>query len=312
MTVLLSGSHGLVGTALAADLAAGGVTVVRLVRDTAGRGAGEQGGGQPTTVGWDPRRGAVDHHALRRHGPYSAVVHLAGAGIGDRRWTPRRRQELVDSRVGPTRHLAGIVRALDPVPGVLVSASAVGYYGDRGDEVLTEESARGEGFLSDLCRDWEQAAATAAGDLRVVQLRSGVVLDARGGALAKQLPIFRLGLGGRLGDGRQYTSWISLADEVGVIRRAIDDDRLVGPLDATAPSPVTNAELTRALGRALHRPAVLPVPRAALAVALGAEMSRETVLASQRVLPARLAAVGHEFAHPDVDAALASALAAGG
>ncbi|MGH9093285.1 MAG: TIGR01777 family oxidoreductase, partial [Acidimicrobiales bacterium] len=261
------------------------------------------------TVAWDPAAGTVDRDALQRLGPFTAVVHLAGAGIGDRRWTGGRRRELVASRVGPTRLLAGVVAAMDPPPEVLVSASAVGFYGDRGDEELSEDSAGGTGFLADLCRDWELAAATVADRVRVVHLRSGIVLDAGGGALARQLPLFRLGLGGRLGSGRQYTSWITLEDEVAVVRRAVQDDRLAGPVNAVAPDPVTNAELARALGGALHRPALLPVPRPALELALGAGMAREMVLASQRVLPARLAAAGHGFAHPTIDLALAAVLA---
>lgn len=308
MRVLVSGSHGLIGGALVRSLEADGHQVVRLVREPAGPGAGPGG---PAVVPWDPGAGTVDRAALDRPGPFHGVVHLAGAGIGDRRWTADRRRALVASRVGPTRALAGVVASLDPPPGVLVSASAVGYYGDRGDEELTEESPGGTGFLADLCRDWERAAATAADRVRVVHLRSGIVLDAGGGALVRQLPLFRLGLGGRLGSGRQYTSWITLDDEVAVVRRAVDDHRLAGPVNAVSPHPVTNAELTRALGRALHRPALFPVPRPALDVVLGAGMAGEMVLASQRVLPARLADAGHRFAHPDLDGALAAVLAPG-
>lgn len=307
MNVLLSGSHGLIGSALATRLTAEGHDVVPLVRST-GTSAG---GSQAAAVPWDPPQGTVDRDALHRHGPYDAVVHLAGAGIGDHRWNAARRQEILASRVGSTRLLATLAAHLDPVPGVLVSASAVGWYGDRGDELLTEESAPGRGFLADLCRAWEAAAAPASGAMRVVYLRTGIVLARQGGALAKQLPLFRLGLGGRLGNGRQHMSWITLDDEVSVIRRALDDDRLVGPVNATAPSPVTNAEFTRALGRALRRPAVLAVPRPVLAAALGREMAHELLLAGQRAVPARLTAAGHAFAHPDIDRALASVLAPG-
>jgi len=310
VNVLISGSHGLIGSALAGSLSAEGHGIVKLVRGApAARARG--GDDRPAEVPWDPSRGTVDHEALDRHGPYAAVVHMAGAGIGDHRWTDARRQEIMESRVGPTRLLAEIAAHLDPVPGVLVSASAIGYYGDRGDEILTEESAPGEGFLADVCRAWEDATAPASDSMRVVHLRSGVVLTSRGGALAKQLPLFRLGLGGRLGSGRQYMSWITLDDEVSVIRRALEDDRLAGPLNATAPTPVTNAEFTRALGRALHRPALFAVPRQALAAVLGGEMSRELLLAGQRVQPARLIAVGHSFAHPGIDGALESVLAPG-
>jgi uncharacterized protein len=207
--------------------------------------------------------------------------------------------------VRPTRLLSETIAGLDPRPDVLVNASAVGYYGDRGDEELTEVSDAGSGFLSEVCRQWEAAAEPAsAGGVRVVFLRSGVVLSASGGALGRQLPLFRVGLGFRLGTGRQYTSWISLADEISVIGRSMTDARLSGPVNATAPEPVRNAELAAALAASLHRPAFLVVPRVALAVALGPELADE-LLASQRALPVRLQAVGHRFAHPDLGSALA-------
>lgn len=308
MKVLLSGSHGLIGRALATRLTAEGHGVVRLVREAPAAVAVD---GQ-RAVAWDPRNDWVDGDALDRHGPYEALVHLAGAGIGDRRWSAARRREILASRVGSTDLIARLAARLDPRPGVLVSASAVGYYGDRGDEVLTEESTPGEGFLADVCRAWESATAPADDALRVVRLRTGIVLALHGGALARQLPIFRLRLGGRLGSGRQYLSWITLDDHVSIVRRALDDDRLVGPVNATAPSPVTNAQFTRALGRALHRPAGLAVPRPALAAVVGAQRSRQLLLASQRALPGRLTAVGHRFAHPDIERALASVLTAVG
>ena len=215
MRVLLSGSHGLVGRALGATLASGGHTVVPLLRHPAPTGT--------PGVGWDPAGGTVDEAALAALGPYDAVVHLAGAGIGDRRWSAAYQREIRHSRAGPTRLLAGTAAGLHPVPAVFVSASAVGYYGDRGDEVLTEESGPGTGFLAEVCGDWEAATAPAEGATRVVRLRTGIVLDRRGGALARQLPLFRLGLGARLGGGHQYVSWITLADEVAVIVRAVDD-----------------------------------------------------------------------------------------
>ncbi|HLM96249.1 MAG TPA: TIGR01777 family oxidoreductase, partial [Acidimicrobiales bacterium] len=241
-----------------------------------------------------------------------AVVHLAGAGIGDKRWSATRRQEIVSSRVQSTALLARSLAELDRPPSVLVSASAVGVYGDRGDEELTEASGPGSGFLAELCRAWEDATgrATQAG-IRVVRLRSGVVLSAHGGALARQLPLFRLGVGGRLGSGRQWLSWISLADEVGAVLHALDEPSLEGPVNATAPTPVTNRDFTAALGRALHRPAVLAVPGFALRVALGSDLASEMVLAGQRVLPAKLSASGYEFSHADIDTALAALLASG-
>jgi hypothetical protein len=197
-------------------------------------------------------------------------------------------------------------------PAVMVSASAVGFYGDRGDEELTEDSQPGTGFLAEVCRAWEDATepAVAAG-VRVVRLRSGVVLSTRGGALARQLPLFRLGIGGRLGTGRQWLSWISLPDEVGVVLHALDEPALQGPVNAATPAPVTNRTFTRALGAALHRPAVLAVPGVALRIALGSDLATEMVLAGQRVVPARLTTTGYAFAHTDIDAALAALLAEG-
>ena len=332
MRALVTGSHGLIGRALATAMTEAGDEVVALVRspvppsgsglsappagvrwDDPGRGTAPTFRKSfprqpPAGVRWDPAAGPVDQAALEAAGPFDAVVHLAGAGIGDRRWTPRRRREIRDSRVLATRLLVGALRSLTRRPATLVSGSAVGYYGDRGDEVLDEDSAPGTGFLAEVCRDWEREATLIGEGVRVVLLRSGVVLSARGGALARQLPIFRAGLGGPLGDGRQYVPWITLADEVSVIRRAIGDDRLAGPLNSTAPQPVTNAELAVAIGRALHRPAVLRVPRAALEVALGAGLAREAILASQRAVPARLLVAGHVFAHPDAGTALAAVL----
>jgi len=297
--VLLSGSSGLIGRALTRSLTADDHVVVPLAR----------AGGSPESVPWDPGGAGLDHAALADRGPYDAVVHLAGAGIGDRRWSEVRRREIMGSRVAGTTEVARALVALDPRPAVLVSASAVGFYGDRGDEVLTEASGPGTGFLAEVCQAWEAAseAASAAG-VRVVTLRSGVVLAKQGGGLAKQLPLFRLGLGGRLGSGRQYLSWITLDDEVAVIRRAIEDASLSGPLNATAPEPVTNAEFTRALGRALRRPAVVWVPGPALELALGAGIARELLLAGQRAMPVALAAIGHRFGHPQIGGALRALL----
>ncbi len=199
--------------------------------------------------------------------------------------------------------------ALPSPPGVLVSGSAIGFYGDRGDEELTEDSPTGEGFLALVAREWEDAASPlAAAGARVTLVRTGIVLSAQGGALGRQLPAFRFGLGARLGSGRQYLSWISLDDEVSIIVRALTDPDLAGPINATAPSPVTNAEFTRALGRVLHRPAVLAVPGPVLRLALGRDMAQELLLGGQRVLPTRLQALGHHFEQPDLDVALAHLL----
>jgi hypothetical protein len=256
----------------------------------------------PDQISWDPPGGRLASDDLAG---VDAVVHLAGAGIGDRRWSEPRKRELVDSRVTSTQLLSGALAALPHPPAVLISGSAVGYYGDRGDEELTEESGPGAGFLADLCRRWEGATSVAEqAGIRVVHLRSGVVLGRSGGALAKQLPLFRLGLGGRLGSGHQYTSWISLTDEIGVIMSTLADGGPSGAVNATAPNPVTNASLAAALGRALHRPAFLSVPAFALRLAMGTELADEMLLAGQRALPAVLLAHGYHFAHTDIDAAL--------
>jgi hypothetical protein len=302
MKVLVSGSSGLVGTALTSSLHAAGHEVVRLIRQPT-PGAGD-GSAEPE-VRWDPTTGVVDLEQLAAAGPIHAAVNLAGAGIADRRWTVARRRLIMTSRREPTRLLANILSRLSPRPGVLVSASAVGFYGDRGAQVLTEGQPAGEGFLAEVCRTWEAATAPAAdGGIRVVHLRSGIVLSPSGGILGRLLPLYRLGLGGRLGSGRQYVSWISLRDQVAVIRAALEDPRLAGPVNAVAPTPVTNAQLTRAIGRALHRPAPWVVPAVALRVALGAHLADELLLASQRAQPARLLQIGHRFVDPDIDAAL--------
>ncbi len=311
MTVAVTGSSGLIGSALVERLAANGERVVQLRRPS-GRPDPPQPGPAPAervvSVVWDPAGGTLDEKLLETLGPlgpFDAVVNLAGAGIGDRRWTAERRRLLRESRIGTTRAVVDLATALDPRPRVLVSASAVGYYGDRGEETLTEESAAGRGFLAELCVDWEAAAAAAApAGVRTVLLRSGIVLTAAGGALGRQVPLFRLGLGGRLGPGTQVRSWISLEDEVSAILRCLEDDALSGPVNATAPSPVSDAELAAALGRALHRPARLAVPAAALRLAFGSDLADEVLLSSARVVPAVLTAHGFEFAHPALDEAL--------
>ena len=301
MKVLISGATGLIGTALRQALADRGDTVVRLVRRRPSR---------PGEVRWDPDAGTVDMDTLDGAGHFDAVVNLSGAGIGDRRWNGSRRDEILHSRTAATATIAGLTTELDPAPAVYASASAIGYYGDRGDDVLDESAPRGEGFLADVCAAWEEAASPVEdAGIRTVLLRSGIVLSRRGGALAKQLPLFKLGLGGRLGSGRQYVSWITLEDEVAAILHAIDDDACRGPVNLTAPSPVTNAELTHALGRALHRPTALAVPAPALRLALGREMADELLLGGQRVVPGVLGACGFTFRHPDIDAALAAVLA---
>ena len=312
MKVLLTGSSGLIGTALVERLSGEGAEVVRLVRGgrPGGPGPGPGHGTAAGTVDWDPAAGTIDHRALDGAGPFDAVVHLAGAGIGDRRWSPPRKRTILESRTASTSLLVESLLALASRPAVLVSASAVGFYGVRGDEELTEESTSGTDFLAEVCRAWEQATVPAAeAGIRTVLVRTGIVLSRHGGALGKQLPLFRLGLGGRMGSGQQYRSWITLEDEVGVLRHCIADPGLAGPVNATAPEPATDGELARALGAALHRPTVLAVPAPALRLALGTEMADELVLGGQRVRPAVLSSRGYEFAHTDLDEAVRSVLA---
>jgi uncharacterized protein (TIGR01777 family) len=236
-----------------------------------------------------------------------AVVHLAGAGVGDHRWTETYKKQLRDSRVEGTRTLSRALAGLSRRPAVLVSGSAVGFYGDTGDVAVDESGSQGEGFLAALCRDWEAAAQPAVdAGIRVVHPRTGLVLSREGGLLGKALPLFRLGLGGRLGGGRQWMSWITLDDQVAALRFLIHDG-LQGPVNLTAPEPVTNAAFTRAVGRALHRPAPFIVPAPALRLALG-EFADEGALVSQRVLPDRLTKARFSFQHPDIDTALAAVL----
>lgn len=297
MQVLVSGSSGLIGTVLCRRLMSHGHGVTRLVRRRPG----------PDEAAWDPAGGTIDAGALRDH---QGVVHLAGVGIGDRRWTSRRRHAIVSSRVDATALLARAVAAMGNPPQVMLSASAIGIYGDRGDEVLTEGSASGDGFVAALCRQWEAAADPVRdAGVRLAHLRSGIVLSTDGGALARQLPLFRLGLGGRLGSGRQWVSWVTIEDEVAAIAHVLEHADIDGPVNITAPSPVTNADFTRELGRAVRRPAAVPVPTIALKAVFGGELVDEVLLASQRVLPDALARSGFRFAHPDLPAALAGTLA---
>jgi len=294
MKVLVSGSSGLVGSALVPVLTGGGHQVVRLVRSEPGPGASE--------VRWDPETGSIDSAGLKG---VDAAVHLAGESIAAGRWTASRKARILESRVKGTQLLAESLAGLEAPPKVLVSASAVGYYGDRGEEALTEDSGSGSAFfLANVCRQWEAATEPAAGaGIRVVNLRFGVILASAGGALPRLLTPFRLGVGGRLGSGDQFMSWIALDDVVGAILHALTAETLQGPVNAVGPQAVTNREFTKTLGRILGRPTVFPMPGCAARLAFG-EMADELLLASQRVEPAKLLASGYRFRFPDLESAL--------
>jgi uncharacterized protein (TIGR01777 family) len=296
--VLVTGAHGLIGTALIPRLRAGGHRVVRLVR-------GDPEGADD--VRWDPGAGTIDAAGLEG---VDAVVHLAGAGIGDKKWTPARKQLILDSRTEGTGLLARTLAGLARPPEVLLSGSAVGYYGDRGAEELTEASAPGDDFPARVCVAWEAATAPAeAAGIRVVHLRTGIVLAAHGGALGRMLLPFKLGLGGRIGSGEQYMSWISIDDHVGAIQHLLTDESVHGAANLSAPNPVTNSEFTHALGDALHRPTVLPTPLLPLKAVYGGELVEHLLVNGQRVLPRVLQERGYEFAHAQLDDALRAVLA---
>lgn len=295
MNVLVSGSTGLIGEALVSELEAGGHRVVRLSRSSRG-GA----------VRWDPMRGEIEAERLVG---IDAAVHLAGESIAGEnpvtgRWTQGRKARIRESRTRGTRLLAETLAGLPTPPRVLVSASAIGYYGDRGDEVLREESAPADSFLGEVCREWEAAAdpAREAG-IRVVHPRFGIVLSKEGGALGTTLPIFKLGGGGRIGSGRQWWSWVALDDVVGATVHSLTTDSLSGPANVTSPNPLRNAEYTSILGRVLGRPTVIPLPAPVARVALG-EVADELLLASARVEPAKLEETGYQFRYPELEGAL--------
>jgi len=297
MRVLVTGSSGLIGGELVAELGRQGHEITRLVRRPS-TGAGE--------ASWDPAGGTIDADKLEGH---DAVVHLAGVGIGDHRWSDDHKRAVMESRVKGTDLLARTLAGLARPPAVLASGSAVGYYGYELDLPVTEASPRGAGFLADVVSAWEDAATPALdAGIRVVYLRSGVVLTAKGGALKKQLLPFKMGLGGRLGDGKQWLSWISLDDEVAAITHLLTTDIGSGPVNVTSPNPVTNAEFTSTLARVLKRPAFLPVPTPALHALFGAEMTKEMLLGGQRVLPAALETSGYLFAQPTLEGALRTTL----
>jgi uncharacterized protein (TIGR01777 family) len=303
MRILVSGSTGLLGTSLIEALVREGHTIARLVRpDTRRRDAA----GEPAqSVRWDPVAGEFDAAAAEGA---DALVHLAGASIADGRWHAARKRLLQTSRIDATRHLIGALSKLPRPPRVIVASSAIGYYGNRGDETLTEASAPGKDFLAALCREWE--AETARGTefgARVVSLRFGVILAAHGGALPRMVLPFKLGAGGRLGSGRQWMSWLTLGEAIRIIQFALGNAGLSGPVNAVTANPVQNTEFTRVLAKTLHRPALFPAPAFALRLALG-EMADALLLSSQKVTPSNLAAAGYQFLQPDLRNGLAEVL----
>lgn len=297
MRIAVAGASGLIGSALVPALSSSGHEVVRLVRHEPSA---------PGEVFWDPSLGRIDAGSL---GAVDAAVNLSGATL-DRRWTRTRKREIRESRAGSTTLLATTLAGMEPLPRVFVCAGGVGIYGDRGDEILTEESETGSGFLAEVADAWEAAAEPArAAGIRVVNFRHGIVLSREGGALGRMLTPFGLGLGGRVGSGKQWLSWVAIDDLVAAYAFALDHDDLSGPIDLTSPNPVTNERFVKALGRALRRPTVLPLPAFAVRTLFG-EMGDVVLLQGQRVLPARLLEAGFEFRYPDLDAALARALTA--
>ncbi|OHB72395.1 MAG: TIGR01777 family protein [Planctomycetes bacterium RBG_13_63_9] len=293
MKVLVSGATGLIGSALVESVAQSGHQVTALVRSPALAGSG--------AVVWNPAAGTLDSAHVEG---FDAVVHLAGESVARGRWTTRKKSRIRESRVQGTGLLSRTLARLDQPPTVLACASAIGYYGDRGEEPLDEESPPGEGFLAQVCRDWEAATQPAAeAGIRVVKLRMGVVLAAGGGALARMLPLFRRGLGGRLGSGTQYMSWITLRDVVGAAQHVLSNDTLHGAVNLVSPRAVTNREFTRSLGRVLHRPTYFAVPGGVLRILLG-QMAEELLLNSTRVIPRRLTDSGYTFDDPELEPAL--------
>ena len=295
MRIAITGSSGLIGTALRRSLEADGNDVVRVVR----------GGGGPGTTTWDPAKGLIDAAAFEG---LDGVVHLAGEPIASRRWTDEQKHRILESRTRGTALLAEALASCADKPPVMVSGSGIDFYGDRGDEDLTETSPPGQGFLTDVVLAWEGAAGMAEqAGIRVPRIRTAMVLDAHDGALAKMLLPFKLGIGGRIGSGKQWMSWIELGDHVRAIRFLLERD-IGGPVNLSAPHPVTNLELTKALGAVLHRPTVLPTPLLAPKLLFGSELVEALLLASHRVLPTVLLDAGFEFRYPDIHTALRATL----
>ena len=297
MDVAVTGSHGFIGSALLPALTRAGHRPVRIVR---GHAAGDD------EIRWNPEAGTIDADGLEGVG---GVVHLAGAGIGDKRWTDARKRLILESRTKGTDLLARTLAGLTRPPSALVSASAIGYYGNRGDEPLDEQSAPGNDFVARVCVQWEAATAPAAdAGIRVARVRGGIVLGREGGVLSRLLLPFRLGLGGRIASGRQYMSWISIDDEVRAILHALTHGQVAGPVNLTGPDPVTNDEFTKTLGRVVHRPTLIPTPLFPLRARYGGELVRHLLVEGQRVLPNRLEATGYAFEHPTLEDALRAAV----
>ncbi|MEI7757005.1 MAG: TIGR01777 family oxidoreductase [bacterium] len=295
MKIVISGASGLIGKRLVEQLQQHGHDVVRLVRRAAGTGE----------VMWDPKAGVLSASALEGA---DAVIHLSGAGIGDKRWTTSYKREILESRTITTNLIATTIANMNRKPSVFLSGSAIGIYGPRGDEQLNEVSTDGTSFLADVCKQWEDAAKPASdAGIRTVLLRTGIVLTTKGGALKKQLPLFQLGLGGKFGNGKQWQSWISIDDEVGAIEHLLTAN-VSGAVNLTAPNPVTNAEFTSTLARVVKRPAFLPIPPFAPKAILGGELADALLFTGQRVLPAALNASGYQFVHPTLEVALRALL----
>ncbi|HVF57196.1 MAG TPA: TIGR01777 family oxidoreductase [Pyrinomonadaceae bacterium] len=297
MKIIVTGSTGLVGKALVGSLLSEGHSVTRLVRGNAQTFSAPA----TTAVEWNPDAGTIDAAALEGH---DGAVHLAGESVSEGRWTDEKKRRILESRVKGTRLIAETLAALERKPSALVCASAIGFYGNRGGEVLREESASGDDFLSEVCREWEKAALPASrAGIRVAHLRIGVVLSGEGGALPKMLAPFKMGVGGRIGSGEQYMSWVALDDVIGIIRHALTNEAVRGPVNTVAPAPVTNGEFTKTLGRVLGRPTFFTVPAFAARLAFG-EMADALLLSSARVEPAQLKATGYRFAYPELEGAL--------
>ena len=295
MKIVISGASGLIGTQLVAKLSNSGHEVVRLVRRSPKSGE----------IQWNPKTGTLDAAALEG---VDAVIHLSGAGIGDKRWTSGYRKEILDSRTATTALLASTMASLSQKPSVFLSGSAIGIYGARNDEQLTEVSTHGTGFLAEVCEQWEAAAKPAVdAGIRTVYLRTGIVLSPKGGALKKLLPLFKLGVGGKFGNGKQWQSWISIDDEIGAIEHLLTAN-VSGAVNLTAPNPVTNAEFTKVLASVLKRPAIVPVPTFAPKILLGGELADALLFTGQRVIPAALNASGYMFKHTTLESAFRSLL----